>query len=285
MAAKVAAGTETGAAEAQTVGEFGDPDRRAADVSDRPAYLIGPTYFFDYRRLMIIVLSAVTPSVFGALLLVQAIAGADVWRAVLSALTVAITVAVQVGFWITVAFAVVERTSRGRRRRPSAWDPSDLPEVPTANVGLGETIFALLAYLLFIGLIVWQQNIWVVETAGGEGIPVLDPALWSFWLPWFIVLAVLEMAFALVLYATGHWTWALAWINVLLNLAFTVPAVALIATDQVLSAQFREAFAEVVPALEIFLRVIPFIIVGVAILDVVQGFRKAYRAVSPAVGS
>jgi hypothetical protein len=283
VAEKAAAGTDTASAEAEAVREFGDPDRRAADVTGQPAYLIGPTHFFDYRRLMMIVLGAVTPSVFGALLLVQAIAGTDLWSAVLSALTVSITVAVQVGFWITVAFAVMERTSRGRRSTPSSWEPNDLPQVPTAKVGIGETIFALLAYLLFIGLLVWQQNIWVVQTAGGEGIPLLDSALWSFWIPWFIVLAVLEMAFALVLYATGHWTWVMAWINVFLNLAFAVPAVVLIVTDQVLSAQFREVFGELMPAIEIFLRIFPFVLVGVAILDVGDGFRKAYRAERPAL--
>jgi hypothetical protein len=283
IADKRAAGADAESAEIATIAEFGDPDRRAADSSGRPAYLIGPAYFFDYRRTMIIVLWAVTPSVFGALLLVQAMAGTDVWAAFFSALSVAVTVAVQVAFWMTVAFAVIDRTAGARRRESSTWDPADLPEVPTAKVGLGETIFALLAYLLFIGLMVWQQNIWVVESAGGESIPLLDPALWSLWLPWFIVLAVLEMVFALVLYAVGHWTWALAWVNLGLNLAFAVPAVMLVATDQVLSAEFRTVSVEFMPVLEMFLRVIPFVIVGVAVFDTIDGFRKARRAHRPAL--
>ncbi|WP_349427599.1 hypothetical protein [Microbacterium sp. LWS13-1.2] len=282
VAGRRAAGADARTAETAAITDLGDPDRRAAEASGRPGYLIGPAYFFDYRRILIIVLSAVTPSVFGALLLVEAMAGTDLWRALLSALTVAVTVAVQVAFWMTVAFAVIDRMSGGRRRTPTTWNPADLPELPMARVGLGETIFALLAYLLIIGLIVWQQNIWVVESAGGTAIPLLDPALWSFWLPWFIVLAVLEMAFALTLYAVGRWTWALAWVNVLLNLAFAVPAVMLVVTDQLLSAQFREVFADVMPLLEVFLRIIPYIIVGATVLDAVGGFRKAYRGRSPA---
>ena len=283
VADRIAAGSDPAAAEADAVRELGDPNRRASDISGRPPYLIGPAYFFDYRRILLIVLAAVAPSVFGALLLVQAIAGADLWTALWSAATVAITVVVQVAFWLTVAFAVMERTSKGRRRSPDAWEVSDLPEVPTAKVGIGETVFALLAYLLFIGLIVWQQNIWVVETAGSERIPVLDPALWSFWLPWFVVLAVLEMVFALILYATGRWTWVLAWVNVVLNLAFAIPAVMLVVSGQLLSETFETTFAEFMPVLDMFLRVLPFVIVGVAILDVVEGFRKAYRAAHPAL--
>jgi hypothetical protein len=283
IADRIAAGADPAAAEADAVRELGDPDRRASEISGRLAYLIGPAYFFDYRRIMLIVLAAVAPSVFGALLLVQAIAGVGLWTALWSATTVAITVVVQVAFWITVAFAVMERTSRGSRRSPDPWDVSDLPEVPTSTVCIGETIFALLAYLLFIGLVVWQQNIWVVETAGTERIPMLDPALWSFWVPWFLVLAVLEMAFALVLYATGRWTWVLAWVNVALNLAFAIPAVILVVSGQLLSEPFQETFAEFMPLLDMFLRVLPFIIVGVAILDVVEGFRKAYRTARPAL--
>jgi hypothetical protein len=283
IADRIAAGADPAAAEADAVRALGDPDRRASEISGRPAYLIGPAYFFDYRRIMLIVLAAVAPSVFGALLLVQAIAGVGLWTALWSATTVAITVVVQVAFWITVAFAVMERTARGRRRSPDPWDVSDLPEVPTSTVGIGETIFALLAYLLFIGLVVWQQNIWVVETAGTERIPMLDPALWSFWVPWFLVLAVLEMAFALVLYATGRWTWTLAWVNVALNLAFAIPAVILVVSGQLLSEPFQEVFAEFMPLLDMFFRVLPFVIVGVAILDAVQGFRKAYRAAHPAL--
>lgn len=37
------------------------------------------------------------------------------------------------------------------------------------------------------------------------------------------------------------------------------------------------------PVVDIFLRVVPFVIVGVAVLDVFEGFRKAYRASRPAL--
>jgi hypothetical protein len=112
---------------------------------------------------------------------------------------------------------------------------------------------------------------------------MLDPALWSFWIPWFLVLAVLEMVFALVLYASGRWTWVLAWVNVVLNLAFAIPAVMLVVSAQLLSEPFQATFAEFMPLLELLLRVLPFVIVGAAILDVVEGFRKAYRAARPAL--
>ena len=277
VAAKVGSGIKPDAAETAVITEFGDPDRRAAGTAGRPGYLIGPDWFFDYRRIMIVVLAAVAPSVFGALLLVQVLAGQDPWQSILGAVSVAFSACVQVGFWITAVFAVIERVSRRRHDHTDDWDVSELPEIPTARVGLGETIVAVLAYLLFIGLVFWQRNIWVVETAGGERLPVLDEALWDFWIPWFIALAMLEIGFALIAFAIGRWTWTLAWVNVALNLAFAVPAIWLITNDALLSDEFRATFREVAPIIDAVMRIIPFIVAIAAALDVLDGFRKAFR--------
>ena len=282
IATRVAAGEEPDAAETAVIEALGDPDRRAADAEGRLGYLIGPRWYFDYRRLLVVVLSAVGPSVLGALLLAQALAGLNVWQGIPAAFGVAFSVTVQVGFWITVAFAVIERVSKGRRRPSADWDLSDLPLIPTARIGLGETIVAVLAYLLLVGLVVWQRNIWVVETAGDVPLPVLDPALWSFWIPWFLALAALEIVFALVAFTIGHWTWALAWVNVALNLAFAVPAVWLIASGAALSSEFRRTFAEVSALIDGLVAIVPLVIVVVAAIDIIEGFRKAYRGSHPA---
>ena len=67
--------------------------------------------------------------------------------------------------------------------------------------------------VLFAAAIVWQQFgvIWI--DGERQPIPVLDPALWSFWIPWFLGLIVLEIAFAVAIYLRG-WTWMLAGVNV-----------------------------------------------------------------------
>lgn len=277
VAEKVAAGFEPAAAERETLSEFGDPARRAADYVGRVSYLIGPAHFFDYRRLLTILLAAVTPSVFGGLMLAQLIAGADLLRATGIALSVAFTVAVQVAFWTTVAFALIERTEKGRPARPATWNPESLAPVPAQRIGIGETIAALLSYLLFIGLILWQQNIWVVRSAGDQPTALLDPRLWSFWLPWFIGVATLELLFAIVSFGIGRWTMTLAWVNVLLNLLFAVPACWLLGTNRVIDPSFLELFslpAEIVTTVS---TVIQLAIVVVAVLDVVHGFVRARR--------
>ncbi|WP_394768295.1 hypothetical protein [Lacisediminihabitans sp.] len=279
IAAKVAGGTTSETAELDAITELGDPDRRAAEYVGRLTYLIGPAYFFDYRRVLIVVVSVAAPAVFFALMLAQLIVRSNPLEALGTALSAAFSVAVQVAFWTTLAFAVIERTAPERRDRATLWKPALLPKVPTAEkIGIGSTIAGVLGYLLFIGLIVWQGNIWVVRTAGGERSAMLDPALWTFWLPWFIAVAVLEIVFVAVSYAIGHWTWGLAWANVALNLVFAVPAVWLLATDQVFNRAFLDMMAMPADVVRIVSAAFEFVVVLVAILDIVDGFRRAWRS-------
>ena len=62
-------------------------------------------------------------------------------------------------------------------------------------------------------------------TIDGVSYPLFNPDLWSFWLPWFLVVLGLQIVFHLALYLRGGWTWAFAAVNTILNLAFVVPAV------------------------------------------------------------
>jgi hypothetical protein len=259
------------------VSDLGDPDRRAADLVGRVPHLIGPAYYFDWRRLLTILLAAVTPSVFGRLLLAQLLGGIGIVPATTTALSVAFSVAVQLACWTTVAFAVIERVTRTRPATLSTWDPDSLPQVPERRIGIGETVAALLAYLLFIGLIVWQQNIWVVRSAGDQPTSLLDPRLWSFWLPWFIGVATLELLFAVVSFGIGRWTMPLAWVNVLLNLLFAVPACWLRGSNRVLDPNFLELFAVPAGLVATVSTVAQFAIVAVAVLDVARGFVRARR--------
>lgn len=105
--------------------------------------------------------------------------------------------------------------------------------------------------------------------------------MWDFWIPWFLVLAALEIAFALVLFAIGRWTWSLAWANVALNLAFAVPAVGLLlgglpSGGSILSEQFATVFSAVQSLVHAALSVIAVLVVIGAAVDIFNGFRKAY---------
>jgi hypothetical protein len=78
-------------------------------------------------------------------------------------------------------------------------------------------------------------------TSGGESVPVLDPALWSGALPWLLLVLGGEAVVALVAYRRGRWSTGLAVANVVLDLAFALPVLALLWAD----ALFNPAFVDV----------------------------------------
>ena len=149
------------------------------------------------------------------------------------------------------------------------------------DVGRSSRTADLVASLVFLGLFaafIVVQQFGLPWVAVLEGVPLLNPELWSFWLPYFLVLIVLEMLFAVGIYMWG-WNWWLASANVALNIAFTVPAVWLLTTGQLISADALDAIGWPwdVDSEWVVTAIIVVVVVGVAIWDVVDGVIKTLR--------
>ena len=189
--ARLEAGAPTRAeAERAVLVELGDPVRLAAGYSGRPLHLIGPGVYPEWLRLVRVLLVVIVPiSVVGNLvarLFVEDVAATNVGSLVGSSIALAITVALHVVFWTTLVFAILERTGHASL---DTWTPEQLPDTSgTGRVGFGETA-ANVVFLVLVALaLVWQQTSSPV-TSGGESVPVLDPALWSGWIPWLLARA------------------------------------------------------------------------------------------------
>lgn len=234
------------AAERAALEELGDPDRLAAGYAGRRLQLIGPDLYPAYVRVLIALLASVVPVVTIVLAVLDAIDGASVGAIVGGAAWMAFTVSIQVAFWVTVAFALVERGvcgDGGRSTLEVEWTPERLPEPPTNRGSLGDLIPSLVWLGLLGAATVWQQFRSPVQS-GDERLPILDPDLWSFWLPLILVLLVAEMAFEIVKYRAGSWTFRLATVNVVLGAAFAAPLVYLAGTDQLLNPAAVAAIQE-----------------------------------------
>lgn len=175
-------------------------------------------------------------------------------------------------------FAVVER-SGGTPKPLLAWTPDQLPDISAARrVSLCDAMASLALLAVTAGAIIWQHVDSPVRS-GAQPVPVLDPALWSFWLPWFLAVLVAEMVFVVGLYRAGAWSWPLAGVNVALNLAFAVPAVALLLSDRLFNDGFiAQLVAEGWVEAEAHLRAVTAIsVIAVAVWDCVDGAFKARR--------
>lgn len=273
---RTAGGRDRTTAEREVLTELGNPEQLAARYTDRRLQLIGPRYFLVWWRLLRLLLTFV-PAVVGVVTgVVKATVGGDPGAAVGAGIASGLQTAVQIAFWVTLVFAIVERTDTSLNL--PAWTVDQLPEAPRERqVTLVDSCAAIAFLLIAIAFLPWQHvQPWIA--GDGTRLPMLDPALWSFWLPALIVVLVAMVALEVAKYRAGRWTWPLVAVNAVLDLAFAVPVAGLLLTDRLLNPALVERFA--------WLReggtqdVTRIVVVGVAavtVWDLVESVVKARR--------
>ncbi|WP_433349404.1 permease prefix domain 1-containing protein [Micromonospora sp. CA-111912] len=235
------AGRDAATAEREVLNELGNPDRLAARYADRRLQLIGPTYYLHWQRLLRLLLTFV-PALVGTIVgVAQAATGKDLVPAITSGFGTAFEVAIQVTFWVTLTFAIIERADPSLKL--PAWTVDQLPEVPAKQDMTLTDIAASVALLLFTAAFLPWQHFWSWAKIDGERIPLLDPALWRSWLPVLMAVLLAGVVFELVKYRVGRWTWPLVAVKAALDLAFSVPVVWLLADDRLLNPDLVERFA------------------------------------------
>lgn len=281
--AKIASGSAPETAEREALVELGDPYKLAWGYADRPLHLIGPALFPDYIRLLRVLYFIVWPIVvvvvFLSLLLAKSLDGEGLGSAMGPIWSTLIGVGVHLGFWTTLVFAVLERTTP-QGRSLTKWDPSTLPQVPVkGTIRSLDTGAAVVWLTLYIAALIGQQFFSPLQNAAGDPMPVLDPALWPFWLPYFIGLALLEIVLAIVVHRVGRWTVHLAVANTVLAGAFAIPAIMLLRAGSVMNPEFAERLDLTALFAEggVVTIVLVFVTGVLAAADAADGFVKALR--------
>ncbi|WP_127792836.1 permease prefix domain 1-containing protein [Agromyces sp. LHK192] len=280
--ARIEQGEQPAAAEHAALTDLGDPAAVAAGYIDRPLMLIGPRYYLAWQRLLKLLLAIVLPFAALGITIGQVVAGTPAGGIVGAVIGSTITVGIHVAFWTTLLFVVLERLPDTARSTGKSfdWSLDMLPEVPdpAATARRGELIGSLVFLGLFAAAIVLVQVFGIPWVPALDGEPLFDPDLWSFWLPYFLVLIGLEAIFAVVLYQRG-WNWWLATVNLILNLAFVVPALWLFLSGQLIAEGALEAmrwpWGDSGP---VIVTIVVVAVIAAAVWDVVDGAVKAYRA-------
>lgn len=228
-------GLDGTALERAALEELGDPDQLAAGYTGRRLQLIGPELYPAYERLLKLVLLTAVPAVTVVLAVIDALAGDSLGEVVGAAAWMAFTLVVQIAFWVTLVFVLVERGGGSDDVRSSLgeWTPDRLPELPERRGSLSDLVASVVWLGLMGAAIVWQQFRSPLGD-GGESVPLLDPDLWTFWLPLVLAVLVAEIGFEIVKYRAGRWSTGFAVVNVVLGAVFAAPVVYLAATDRLL---------------------------------------------------
>ncbi|MGV9809905.1 permease prefix domain 1-containing protein [Micromonospora chersina] len=234
-------GQDRGAAEREVLTELGNPEQLAARYTDRRLQLIGPRYFLVWWRVLRTLLTFI-PAIVGVVTgVVKATVGGEPGAAVGAGVASGLQTAVQIAFWVTLCFAVLERTDTSLNL--PEWTVDQLPEeTRERQITLVDSCASIVFLLVTIAFLPWQHfQPWL--SGDGSRLPMIDPALWSSWLPALIVVLVATLGLEIAKYRAGRWTWPLVAVNAALNLAFAAPLVWLLLTDRLLNPALIERFA------------------------------------------
>ncbi|PWC04678.1 permease prefix domain 1-containing protein [Mycetocola zhujimingii] len=278
--ARIDSGQAPAEAESTVLTEFGDPRQLAARYAEQPLYLVGPDLYLSWLRVLKLLLWIVGATSFvGVLVVRMAIEPQDPITAFSAALSACIGLLIQVAFWVTLVFAILQRT--GVRRSSlglKTWAPEMLPPIERhKQVSLADTIATVILLAFSIGLLLWQRvgSLLYLE---GKPVLVLQEHLWNFWLPYLIAVLVLEAVFAVVLFAVGRWTLALAAVNLGVAVLFMIPALWLLATDQAFDWSFLSSVDWDVATARWIAGITAAAVVVLGLWDIASGFLKASRS-------
>lgn len=270
--ARVDQGEDPGAVEVAVLTDLGDPDRLAADYADRPLWLIGPTFYLPWLRLIKTLLKIIPPPAGVVVAVIGYVGGNSLLGAFFDGLWVAIVAALNVLFWTTLGFVVAERSGELTRTDlepfTRRWTPDRLPTVPDRQIGYAETIGSLVV-LVFVAVVIFAQRSLTPA-------PFFGPEAWSLAIRGILGLLFISACFELVKWRVGRWTIGLAISNAVINIAFAGWWLWFLYDGTLLNQAFFDAIG-FPQSSDLIARGIAIGVVVVNIWSSIEGFVKAAR--------
>jgi hypothetical protein len=264
------------AAEREVLTEMGDPIRLAARYADRPLALIGPELYPAYVRLLRILLTTVLPVVTAGAVVIDVLDNNDVGSAIGAGIGALLTVGAQMIAWLTVVFALVERSAhRDDFATRGIWTPDDLPEPKQSDNRVASACASAVWNALLLGLIIWQHTAKPYRGDGQDRLAVLDPALWSGWI--WPILAGLSgiVALELIRIAVRRWTIALAGWYAVAEALVALPLAWILYQHKFFNPEFLNDTNGNWTVLDEFYTVAALGVLAVGAIEVVKRFREA----------
>jgi len=242
--AKVEAGADPDRAETEVLNDLGDPDRLAADLADRPLHLIGPAYYLDWLRLLRLLLwVSLVP---GAIVLTTGLVEGDaVGSAIWSGVWTAANVALQIAFWTTLVFVLLERYGDPRGPEDLTGGPWTVDRLPAERapraVSLVDTVVSVGLLALVAAALLLQRTVSWFHESDGTAIPVLHPDMWPTWTLALLAVVAVDVVLTILTYVRGRWTVGLAVVNTVTAALFAGVVVWLASVDRLVNPAFLEA--------------------------------------------
>lgn len=277
--------------------KLGDPITLASGYRDRPMHLIGPRYYDDYINLLKMILPIA--AVISLIALVGDNPFRDTGNTVMEAIlkiigkgiSGIISTGIQVFFWLTLSFAILERLDTSKDQSPltkdlKAWTPENLKDIPNISkkkaVPMIEVFASLLGLSVFAALYFNAANLLGVYEKRNGSLIFVTPSfnqdvLNSYWL---LVSCVIIMGMLLAIYKLflGRWTLKLAFFHAIYQLLYTLAFIIIISNPDLLNPEFL-AYQRTLFSIDEWKSSIYWGLILISIIfaayDTYQGFRKA----------
>ncbi|MFS0597209.1 hypothetical protein AB1L16_10760 [Peribacillus frigoritolerans] len=277
--------------------KLGDPVTLASGYRDRPMHLIGPRYYDVYISLLKMILPIA--AVISLIALVGDNPFRDTGNTVMEAIlkiigkgiSGIISTGIQVFFWLTLSFAILERLDTSKDQSPvtkdlKPWTPENLKDIPNISkikaVPMIEVFASLLGLSVFAALYFNAANLLGVYEKRNGSLIFVTPSfnqdvLNSYWL---LVSCVIIIGVLLAIYKLflGRWTLKLAFFHAIYQLLYTLAFIIIISNPDLLNPEFL-AYQRTLFSIDEWKSSIYWGLILLSIIfaayDTYQGFRKA----------
>ncbi|RKF52527.1 hypothetical protein BCY92_05770 [Bacillus wiedmannii] len=251
--------------EKRVLEKLGSPVSLANGYLDRPMHLIGPRYFDVYTTLlkMIIPIAAVIALI---AMVAENFVGYNGEQAVLNVILnligkgigEIIEVVLHVFFWLTLVFAILERTDKDKGTQPlttnlKKWTPDDLKNtsyVPKKkSISKFEVFGGLMWTAIWATLYFYANHLVGVYHGTENGLKFVAPTfnqdvLLQYW-PIVVIMIVFEIGISLYKLVQGQWTKKLAIGNAFLQIAGTIVFIVIVVNPHLFNEGFITFVANV----------------------------------------
>ena len=278
---------------------LGDPAVLASNYQDRPMHLIGPRYYDLYISLLKIILpisAAITFIVLAASSILDYSGGSNPVEVVLSiagnGIVEVIGTGMQVFFWLTITFVVIERTVTTDSQVPltikgKEWTPDDLKDIP--YIPKEKRISRLEIFGGLIWTVIWSTcyfkaaSVLGLYEKGDNGrvfTSIFDQDVLIRYWPLVVFLIVLELLLLLRKWKDGVWTRKLAVMNAVFQLIPVAAFMFMFRNMDVLNPEFMDRIQtisnESFNFQWLYLTISVALLVS-AVINSYEGFKKAYK--------
>lgn len=278
---------------------LGDPAVLASNYQEKPMHLIGPRYYDLYITLLKIILpisAAITFIVLAASSVLDYSGKSSPIEIFLSiagnGVVEVISTGIQVFFWLTVTFAVIERTVITDSQAPltikgKEWSPDDLKDIPyipkEKRISKKEIFGGLIWTVIWSTCYVKASTILGIYEKGDNGrafTPILDQDVLNGYWPLVAFLVVLEIFLLLRKWKAGVWTRKLAVVNAVFQLIPVAAFMFMFRNMDLLNPEFMDRIqASLNESLNfqwLYLTISVALLVS-AVINSYEGFKKAYK--------